>query len=81
MVKNPLLPMQVTRVRSLDWEDLLQKAMATRSSTLALEIPWTEEPGSGITESERTLQLKNDNYYKAKKLQVQGKVFLNLTEN
>ena len=34
---------QETRVRSLGWEDLLEKAMATHSNTLAWEIPWTEE--------------------------------------
>ena len=27
------------------WEDRLEKAMATHSSILAREIPWTEEPG------------------------------------
>ena len=32
-------------VRSLDWEDPLEKEMATHSSTLAWKIPWTEEPG------------------------------------
>ena len=44
MVKN-LPAMQKTQVRSLGWEDLLQKEMATRSSILAWGIPWTEEPG------------------------------------
>ena len=34
-----------TRVQSLDWEDPLEKEMATHSSTLAWEIPWTEKPG------------------------------------
>ena len=34
-----------TRVQSLGWEDLLEKEMATHSSTLAWKIPWTEEPG------------------------------------
>ena len=34
-----------TRVRSLGWEDALEKEMATHSSTLAWKIPWTEEPG------------------------------------
>ena len=34
-----------TRVRSLGWEDPLEKEMATHSSTLAWKIPWTEEPG------------------------------------
>ena len=34
-----------TWVRSLSWEDPLQKEMATHSSTLAWKIPWMEEPG------------------------------------
>ena len=34
-----------TQVRSPGWEDPLEKAMATHSSTLAWKIPWTEEPG------------------------------------
>ena len=34
-----------TRVQSLHWEDPLEKEMATHSSTLAWEIPWTEETG------------------------------------
>ena len=37
--------MQETWVRSLGWEDPLEKEMATRCSTLAWKIPWTEEPG------------------------------------
>ena len=37
--------MRQTRVRSLGWEDPLEKEMATHSSTLAWKIPWTEEPG------------------------------------
>ena len=37
--------MQETQVRSLGWEDPLEKEMATHSSILAWEIPWTEEPG------------------------------------
>ena len=32
-------------VRSLGWEDPLEKDMATHSSILAWGIPWTEEPG------------------------------------
>ena len=43
-VKN-LPPMQETQVQSLGWEDLLEKTMATYSSILAWQIPWTEEPG------------------------------------
>ena len=36
-----------TWVRSLGWEDSLEKEMATHSSTLALKIPWTEKHGAG----------------------------------
>ena len=43
-VKN-LPAMQETGVSSLGWEDLLEKEMATHSSILAWEIPWTDEPG------------------------------------
>ena len=32
------------QVQSLGWEDPLEKEMATYSSLLALEIPWTKEP-------------------------------------
>ena len=34
-----------TQVRSLGWEDLLEKEMATHSSIPAWRIPGTEEPG------------------------------------
>ena len=44
MAKN-LSAMQKTQVRSLCWEDSLEKKMATHSSILAWEIPWTDEPG------------------------------------
>ena len=44
MVKH-LPAMWETRVRSLGWEDLLEKEMATHSRTLAWRIPGTEEPG------------------------------------
>ena len=37
--------MQQTRAWSLDQEDPLEEEMATHSSILAWEIPWTEEPG------------------------------------
>ena len=43
-IKN-LPAMQETQVRSLGWEDPLEKGMATHSSILAWRIPWTEEPG------------------------------------
>ena len=41
-VKN-LPAMRETQVRSLGQEDPLEKEMATHSSILAWEIPWTEE--------------------------------------
>ena len=45
MVKN-LPAMRETCVRSLGWEDPLEKGMATHSSILAWRIPWTGKPGS-----------------------------------
>ena len=44
MVKR-LSTMRETWVRSLGREDPLEKEMAIHSSTIAWEIPWTEEPG------------------------------------
>ena len=62
MVKN-LPAMQETQVQSLGWEDPLEKEMATHSSILAWEIPWTEEPGGlqsiGHKESDTTEQLRH----------------------
>ena len=43
-IKNPPAT-QDTQIRSLGWEDPLEKKMATHSSIFAWEIPWTEEPG------------------------------------
>ena len=40
LVKN-LPAMQETWVRSLGWEDPLEKGKATHSSMLAWKIPWT----------------------------------------
>ena len=37
--------MPETWVRSLDWEDPLEKEMATHSSILAWKTPWTEKLG------------------------------------
>ena len=57
MVKH-LPAMRETRVQSLGWEDLLEKGMATYSSTLAWRIPQSEEPGrlqsTGRKESDTT---------------------------
>ena len=44
MLKH-LLTMWETQVRSLGWEDSLEKEMTTHSSTLAWKIPQMEEPG------------------------------------
>ena len=56
LVKN-LPAMQETQemwVQSLGWEDPLEKGMATHSSVLAWEIPWTDEPdGLQSMESQR----------------------------
>ena len=50
--------MQEMRVQSLGREDPVEEEMATHSSILAWEIPWTEEPGGrqsmGRKESETT---------------------------
>ena len=43
-VKN-LPAMQESGVRSLSWEDPLEKGTATHSSILAWRFPWTEGPG------------------------------------
>ena len=54
MIKNQPT-MQEMQVRSLGWEDSLEKEMATHSSILAWEIPWREEPEglqvTGVTKS------------------------------
>ena len=43
LVKN-LPAMQETQVQSLGWDNPLKKEIATHFSSLAWEIPWTEEP-------------------------------------
>ena len=57
LVKN-LPAMQEKWVWSLGWEDPLEKEVATHSSILAWEIPWTEQPGGlqsmGLQESDMT---------------------------
>ena len=56
-IKN--LPANAGDIGSIPgWEDPLEKEMATHSSTLSWEIPWTEEPGGldpmGLQESDMT---------------------------
>ena len=43
MIKYPAV--QEMWVRSMGWEDPLEKEMATHSSIITWEMPWTEEPG------------------------------------
>ena len=43
LVKNPPV-IQETQVQSLGGEDPLEEEMASHSSILAWDIPWTEEP-------------------------------------
>ena len=61
-VKN-LPAIRETWVRSLGWEDSLEKGMATHSNVLAWRSPWTEEPGGlqprGCKESDTTKQLSS----------------------
>ena len=40
-----LSTMREIQVRSLGWEDPLEKEMASHSRTIAWKIPWMEEPG------------------------------------
>ena len=60
--------MRETLVRSLDWEDPLEKGMVTHSSILAWRVPWTEEPGGlefmGLQKvADMTAQVKTDQRY------------------
>ena len=60
--------MQETQVRSLGWEDPLEKEMATHSSTPAWKIPWSEEPGrlqsTGGKDSDTTERLQFTSLHK-----------------
>ena len=57
LVKNPPAT-QETQVQFLGQEDPLEEEMATHSSILAWDIPWTEEPGglqsAGLQKSQTT---------------------------
>ena len=66
MVKS-LPAMPETQVRSLGWEDSLEKETANHSSILAWKIPWTEEPGYSPwdhKESDTTEQLQSKKFFK-----------------
>ena len=67
VVKNPPAKQEI-QVRPLTWEDPLEKKMATHSSILAWEIPWTEEPGrlpsmDGVTKELDMTERVNHNKY------------------
>ena len=57
IVKN-LPAMWEMKIQSLGWEDPLEKEMATHSSSLAWEIPWTEKPGG--LQSLRSQRVRQD---------------------
>ena len=61
MESENLPAMQETQVRSLSWEDPLEKGMATHSIILARRIPWTKDPGRpqvhGVTKSQTLVNL------------------------
>ena len=56
LVKN-LPAMQETWVRSLGWEDPLEKEKATHSSILAWRIPWTIQSAKSQTQQRLSLQV------------------------
>ena len=60
VIKN-LPAMQETQVQSLGWKDTLEKEMATHSSILTWEIPWTEESGGLQSKGWERLGLNNNN--------------------
>ena len=66
--------MQEMQVRSLGQEDPLEKEMAIHFSILALEIPWTDEPGRLQSMGRRRVRLdlatkQQDSYRYIKKIQ------------
>ena len=64
---------QETWVRSLGWADLLEKEMATLSSTLAWKIPWMEEHGRLLSMGSQSLTERlHFHFHSAYKLSKQG---------
>ena len=75
MVKH-LPTLWETGVRSLGWEDPLEKEMTTHSSTLAWKIPWTEESKPGYNAPlemvSAIMLLKEQNYcYQAREVRIE----------
>ena len=59
LIKN-LPAMQETWVRSLGWEDPLEKEMATHSTILAWRVPWTEESGGLLSMGSQESDMLSD---------------------
>ena len=76
-VKNPPV-MEETRVQSLGREDPLEKGMATHSSILAWEIPWTEEPdglqSTGLQRVRYNLATEHAHYQEVGRLKPNNKI-------
>ena len=62
LVKNPPV-MRETCVRSLDWEDTLEKGTATHSSILACRVPWTVARGHKESNTTEWLSLTNFHFH------------------
>ena len=60
-VAKNLPAMQETRVRPLGQEGPPEKEMATHSSILAWELPWTEEPGGRLSVGSQKSQTRLNN--------------------
>ena len=58
-----LFAVQETWVRSLGWEDPLEKEMAAPSSILAWKIPWTMEPGRLLSMGLQTVGLSDFHFH------------------
>ena len=54
--------MQDTQIQSLGQEDTLEKKMATHSSMLSWEIPWTEETGGSLKRIRHNLVTKQQQH-------------------
>ena len=84
MVKNlsPILKLQETRrVQFLVPEDPLEEEITTHSSTLAWEIPWTEEPGGLHGFAKRTIRLSIHSYSDNSEVSLRQNLDQNLKKN
>ena len=81
MVKNLLANAGDLRetIRSLGWEDPLEKGMATHSSILAWRIPWTEEPGGSSPKGHKESDTTKVTYHEC--MQPKCPTFLEIKHN